>query len=523
MNIQMKICPNCFFVPYEGGRCPQCGYTATETAEGAIALPPGTILDARYLLGRLLGLGGFGVTYLALDTVTQTTIAIKEYYPSSLAVREDDGTMKFNGKGDVRIFDHGMRAFIREAKSLQNFIGEKSIVQISHSFYENGTAYFVMEYLNGINLKVLRKSMGGRIPVHFAFDILLTLTTTLGQIHEAGLLHRDVSPENIFVTNNGDIKIIDFGATRYYVGDESQSLAIVLKPGFAPPEQYTSKGEQGPWTDVYALAATFYQSVSGQRVPDAPDRLAGNPTRPLCDLAPEIDKKLSAVIDRALALNFRKRYRSMQEFETALLKYGGYVKGEKLAETIGGDVQTRDSSPESPPISQRPNIAPEAPPVSQRPNIVPEAPPISQRPNLAPEKEPPAPETNNEARPKELAAVQTARKPNHRFKVAGTPYIIVTKDGVRGGKWAIPYNAEIRIGRKAGANHIVIPDEMISREHCVVRYDQKNGVFFLRDVSTNGTFSERGERYEKGKDAVLVPGSGFYLVRGHLYLQIGLE
>ena len=515
MNIRMQICPNCFFAPYDSGRCPSCGYTATESDGSIIALPPGTVLNERYLLGRLLGLGGFGVTYLALDTTTQTMIAIKEYFPSSLAVREEGGTMKFNGKGDSRVFDHGMRAFIREAKSLHKFVGEKNIVQVSHSFYENGTAYFVMEYLNGINLKVLRNGMGGKIPFPFAFDVLLTLASTLGKVHKAGLLHRDVSPENIFVTKSGDVKLLDFGATRYYIGDESRSLAIVLKPGFAPPEQYTSKGEQGPWTDVYALAATFYQSISGQRVPDAPDRLAGTPIANLNEFIPEPDRRISAVIEKALALNHRKRYQNMDEFEKALRKYGP-------AET--GD-QFMIPSPASEKRFPEPANRVPAPTPEKR---LPE--PANRPPAPSPEKrlpEPanraPAPVRSVDAGTNDSAIVRLAKRAVRGFRTAGTPYISVASGSLMGEKWAIPYNVDIRIGRQSGANHIVISDGKISREHCVVRYDQKNGVFFLRDVSTNGTFSEAGRRYEKGRDVTLAPGSGFFLIMDRLLVRVGLE
>jgi len=441
MKSQIEICPNCFFAPYRGGRCPKCGYTATEQTENSIALSPGTVLNERYLVGRLLGLGGFGVTYLALDTTTQTKIAIKEYFPSSLAVREADRTICFNGKGDSRIYDHGMKAFIREAKSLSKFIGQKNIVQVSHSFFENGTGYFVMEYLNGVNLKVLRKGMGGKIPFSLAYEILLTLVGTLEYIHKEGLLHRDISPENIFMTGSGEVKIIDFGATRYYIGEESRSLAIVLKPGFAPPEQYSSKGEQGPWTDVYALATTFYQSVSDIRVPEAPDRLAGKSIEPLFNLVPEVNEKLSAVIEKAMALDHKKRFQSMEEFQNAILKCG--QSGEERVVS--------------------------------------------------------------------------------KLEAAGTPYISVDSGSLKGEKWAIPSGADIRIGRQPSANHIVISDVQVSREHCVIRYDQKNGIFFLKDISTNGTFSERGDRFDKGEDVVLAPGASFCLAKDRLLIRLGLE
>ena len=314
---RLNICPNCFHTPYEGGACPRCRYTATESG---MALPYGVVLCGRYILGRLLGAGGFGLTYLALDISDNRVYAIKEYFPTSLAVRDRAGRMKYGGTGDLRVFEHGRRSFRREAEYLTIFKGEPLIVQVSNLFDANDTVYFVMEYLDGANLKALLRGLGGKLPLSYAVEILVTMTKALQTIHSRGLIHRDISPENIFVTKAGEKKIIDFGATRE-IGGPSDG-AILLKPGFAPPEQYSRRGEQGPWTDIYALAASFYLVLSGVKIPDAKERGSGTPLASLESLVPEAGSALSHVVDKALALDAHQRYRSADEFLSALSAEG---------------------------------------------------------------------------------------------------------------------------------------------------------------------------------------------------------
>jgi serine/threonine protein kinase len=433
------FCPNCFYAPYVGGRCSQCGYRATEQGERSVVLSAGTVLERRFLLGRLLGVGGFGVTYLAMDIETQTKLAIKEYFPSSLTVRKADGRIAYNGTGDRRIFEHGLHSFNREAESLKTFVGDPNIVQVAYSFNENDTSYFVMEYLNGANMRVLIGGMGGKLPYPFALEILSSMAEALKRIHAQGLLHRDISPENIFITKEGKIKLIDFGATRYYVGEHSRSLAVVLKPGFAPPEQYSAKGNQGPWTDVYALAATFYYSVTGVKIPDAPDRLAGARIKPMQSLSANVGEGLSEAVDKALALDYRDRWQDMDSFRRAISNVG-----EKRVE---------------------------------KKSVV----------------------------------------------VSGTPFIRMETGALAGEKWPIPSNVDIRIGRSSGVNNVVIYDNAVSREHCVIRFDNKQGVFLLRDLSSNGTFCNDGSRCRKGESQALAPGSLFFLTNPDHMVTVGLE
>ncbi len=280
-----------------------------------MTLAPGQVLHGHYLLGRVLGAGGFGITYLALNQQNGQKVAIKEYLPTVFAVRaQNSQTVTPSSRENAEAFRHGLEVFNRESQVLRHFAGNPSVVQVFDAFEANGTAYFAMEYLDGVNASALAASMGGRLSPALALEILLSIAATLSMVHTQGLLHRDVSPENIFITKDGTTKLIDFGATRFFVGERSQSLSVILKPGFAPPEQYASKGNQGPWTDLYALCATYYTAISGTRPPDAPDRLAGARLIPPAQTAPGVSKKTEAAVMKGLALDYRQRPQTIDAF-----------------------------------------------------------------------------------------------------------------------------------------------------------------------------------------------------------------
>ena len=307
-----NLCPNCFQISYINSKCSRCGYGAATPPQYELVLPPGTLLDGQYLVGRVLGIGGFGITYLAMHAQSEKLCAIKEYFPTSLVTRNYDSSVSA-GRNQEN-FRYGLRAFLSESETLKSFLGNPLIVQVHNSFQDNGTAYFAMEYLNGVNARALTKKMGGRLPYMLAVEILLRVSDALQQIHRRALLHRDVSPENIFVTESGQVKLIDFGATRFFVGEKSMSLSVVLKPGFAPPEQYSRRGNQGPWTDIYALAASFYFISSGRLIPNAQDRLAGAPIPPLKEIVSGLSPEISEIIDVALRLDYRERFQTIDNF-----------------------------------------------------------------------------------------------------------------------------------------------------------------------------------------------------------------
>ena len=256
------------------GVCPHCGFVPGTPAEEAIHMDPGTVLHGRYLIGRVLGYGGFGVTYIGWDSKLEQKVAIKEYLPGEFSTRMPGRSQVSVFSGDkAEQFADGMHKFVEEARRLAMFQKEPGIVTVFDSFEENNTAYIVMEYLDGETLTDYLKREG-RIQEDEAVAMLMPLMESLEKVHVQGILHRDIAPDNIFLTKDGQVKLIDFGAARYATTSHSRSLTVIIKPGYSPEEQYRSRGDQGPHTDVYALGATLYKMITGVTPPDAMERRA---------------------------------------------------------------------------------------------------------------------------------------------------------------------------------------------------------------------------------------------------------
>ena len=254
--------------------CPHCGYAPGTPAAEAIHMRPGTCLARRYTVGKVLGWGGFGVTYIGWDEILQQRVAIKEYLPSEFATRVPGSSKVVIFEGDRgEQYRSGMVKFVEEARHLAQFQNEPGIVKVFDSFEENDTAYIIMEYLEGETLSALLEREG-TIPEDQAVAMLTPLMESLQVVHEKGILHRDIAPDNIFITKDGEVKLIDFGASRYATTSHSRSLTVIIKPGYSPEEQYRSRGDQGPHTDVYALASTLYKMITGVTPPDALERRA---------------------------------------------------------------------------------------------------------------------------------------------------------------------------------------------------------------------------------------------------------
>ncbi len=254
--------------------CPNCGYIEGTKADEATHMNPGSMLYGRYIIGKVLGFGGFGVTYIGWDTKLEQKVAIKEYLPSEFSTRmPGEATVTvFGGEKNEQFLD-GLDKFVDEAKRLANFQNEAGIVKVFDSFKENNTAYIIMEYLEGETLTSYIEREGN-IPEEEAIKMLTPVMVSLQTVHEKGILHRDIAPDNIFILKNGDVKLIDFGASRYATTSHSRSLTVIIKPGYSPEEQYRSRGDQGPHTDVYALAAVMYKMITGITPPDALERRA---------------------------------------------------------------------------------------------------------------------------------------------------------------------------------------------------------------------------------------------------------
>ncbi|WP_255882761.1 MULTISPECIES: protein kinase [unclassified Ruminococcus] len=315
----MGTCYNCFQDKGTSDICSHCGFDSRKNREKyPLALPYGTVLGGKYIIGRVLGQGGFGITYLAQDYHTKELIAVKEYFPDSLAMRTNEWTVSsYTGEREEN-FLYGKECFLNEAQTLSEFIDNKNIVSIYSYFEENNTAYFTMEYIRGISLQDYINEHGGKISWEDAKRIFFPVMDALSDVHSKGIVHRDISPDNIYITNDGMLKLLDFGAARYSIGDKSRSLDVVLKHGYAPKEQYTRRGKQGPYTDVYALAATMYRSISGRVPPDSIDRMENDELILPSSLGSDIPAIAQDALVQALAVQADDRFQNIQPFKNAL-------------------------------------------------------------------------------------------------------------------------------------------------------------------------------------------------------------
>ncbi|MDR3277663.1 MAG: PASTA domain-containing protein [Oscillospiraceae bacterium] len=269
----MSICKVCGNIYDNGGACPRCGHIQEYAVTEPHHLEPGFVLRERYVVGRALGGGGFGVTYLGWDRQGERSVAIKEYLPVEFSARAPGAgtvTMYSDAKKQKQ-FGDGLTRFKEEAEKLQKFQGEDGVIQIYDTFSFNETAYFVMEYLNGATLADLLER-GYTFTARDAISLLAPILKSLSAVHAAGIIHRDVAPENIFITQTGSAKLIDFAAARYSTTSHSRSLTVLVKQGYSPIEQYDSRSDQGPHTDVYAVAGVIYRMITGFKPPDAMDR-----------------------------------------------------------------------------------------------------------------------------------------------------------------------------------------------------------------------------------------------------------
>ena len=283
-----------------------------------MALAPGSVLAGQYIIDKVLGQGGFGITYAATDHKTGNKVAVKEFFPDTMATRQGTTVIPFTGeRGDS--FSYGKDRFLDEAQTLAQFIGNENIVRIHTYFEENGTAYFVMDYVEGTSFDVYIREHGGKLDWEETAKILIPVMDALGAVHSKGIVHRDVTPDNIYITKDGSVKLLDFGAARYSLGDKSRSLDVVLKHGFAPKEQYTRRGKQGPFTDIYALGATFYFALTGKRPPDSIDRIEDDELVPPSRLGAKITSAAEEAILMAMNINPQDRFQSMKAFKTAML------------------------------------------------------------------------------------------------------------------------------------------------------------------------------------------------------------
>ena len=299
------------------------------------ALPIGTML-LEYRIESILGAGGFGMTYLCTDTHLDKQVAIKEYFPSDLALRAlDGGVVAVNTDADLN-YQWGLERFIQEARTLAKF-SHAHIVRVNRYFEANATGYMVMDYENGESLTQLlkRDPQPGETRVK---EIVLPLLEGLQAVHETGFLHRDIKPANIYIRTNGSPVLLDFGAARQAVNGSTKSLTAVLTPGYAPLEQYSGDGNQGPWSDIYAMGGVLFRVFTNENPPDAVSRLRNDtvPSR-LAQLKGRVSESALRSVDWALALDEKQRPASVELWKRAL-------QGKATVPVIPRATATPDSS-----------------------------------------------------------------------------------------------------------------------------------------------------------------------------------
>lgn len=316
----MVRCLNCMELHEEQYTvCPHCGFVAGTPPKEVYHLHPGMLLSDRYTIGTVLGFGGFGITYRAWDKVLDRMVAVKEYYPNGIVNRIPGESEVIIYTGDrANEFEKGKQRFLSEARNMAKFSTHPNIVNVYAFFEANNTAYIVMEFLDGISYKQYVKDNGGKVDPKIAVEVTLSVLDALKEIHKAKIIHRDISPDNIFICQGGTVKLIDFGAARFSAGDEEKTLSIILKPGYAPPEQYRSKSRQGPWTDIYAVGAVLYRSLTGLMPEESVNRMVEDHLPPPHEVDPEIPEYLSVSIMRAMALNQELRFQNVEQFAAAI-------------------------------------------------------------------------------------------------------------------------------------------------------------------------------------------------------------
>lgn len=334
-NLAPTRCMGCMSPDAGGEFCPSCGWRRSTTADSILHLAPGTLLHNSYLVGRVLGQGGFGITYLGWDLQLQRKVAIKEYFPQSIASRQTNAKTVCASVGNQQAdFEYGLQSFMSEGRVLARFSDHPCIVSVLTLFEENNTGYLIMAYLDGITLAQSLAEHGGRLPYDTVVETTMRVMDGLREVHAQGLLHRDISPDNIYLTRQGPVKILDFGAARMAVAERSQSLSVILKEGYAPEEQYRRSGKQGPWTDVYATAATLYRCITGITPPSSPDRLHADSLKSPLEFGVFIPQAAESALMRALSVSAGARFQSIEAFQSALITGNSEVAPPPAPESV---------------------------------------------------------------------------------------------------------------------------------------------------------------------------------------------
>lgn len=323
IHADSDLCPRCMNPMNGQTYCPRCKFVPSTYTPARHHLPPLTILEGKYLVGCTLGEGGFGITYVGWDLQLHAMVAIKEFFPTGIVFRDNkqgNGISVFSGSGKEYFF-HDRDRFLEEARMLARFDGNPGVVNVKNYFRENGTAYIVMEYLQGITLTALAEQNNGRLPFDQVMRLLALPMKTLGEMHRQRTFHRDISPDNLMVTDGGLVKLIDFGSTRTDVQDKTRFLKV--RSGFSALEMYTDAGREGAYSDIYALCATIYRLLTGVTPPPATDRAQSDTLVPPIQAgARGMTPAQEQALLKGLAVQPRDRFQRVEDLSAALLDPG---------------------------------------------------------------------------------------------------------------------------------------------------------------------------------------------------------
>ena len=316
--MEFNRCPGCM-EPSQENPCSRCGFDSRSPSGMEYALPLNTILAGKYVVGRVLGQGGFGITYIGWDLALERKVAIKEYYPSG-QVSRTQGTRSLTWYTTEQASvarKSGMEMFLKEARKMVKVDNIPGVVRVLELFQENGTAYIVMEFVEGETLKT-RLQKTGPLSWSQAKAIFEPVVHAMSKVHRAGLVHRDLSPDNLMLTADGSVKILDLGAAKDLNVNSGASSMQVAKSGFSPLEQYIQRGNSGPWTDVYAIAATIYYTLTGKLPPNAVDRLDHDTLSWSEPGLTALSPAALAALEHAMELQISDRIQTMDELEQRL-------------------------------------------------------------------------------------------------------------------------------------------------------------------------------------------------------------
>ncbi len=321
-----RLCMGCMVqLDRPAARCPHCGFEEGRYQRPESSLPLREILNGKYLIGRVIGSGGFGITYIGWDFYQCKKVCIKEYFPRMIAARDPNAqsypelisvSIQYSTamytqhpRGVQYAYRQGLQNYIQEAKNLSRFYLMPGIVSVRDFFYGNNTAYIVMEYIHGIDMRKYMKAVGRCFRPKEIFPLLKDVLRALNEVHKVNIIHRDISPDNIMLTHEGKAKLIDFGASRDY--GNSGKGSVLLKKGYAPIEQYSRDGEQGPWTDVYSMCASIYYLLTKIRIPVPQERMERDTVELLQVKGVPISEERDLAIRKGLSIKAEDRYQTM--------------------------------------------------------------------------------------------------------------------------------------------------------------------------------------------------------------------